>query len=202
MTLNILEAAGIDKMKGGSEEHLHTLAEALKLAFDDRNVYFGDPDFVKAPTEGLLSKGYAAERAKLIGPMASLEHRYGDPYPFEKTVKRTKPDFVPRVLKRKTGPVADTTAIEVVDRHGNLFSCTPSSGWLLGGAYVAGDTGVPLSNRMTIFDLDPSSPNVLAGHKRPRTTPTPSIVLKDGKPFLAIGTPAATTRSSRSPTSC
>ena len=189
MLLNILEAANIKSMKPGSEIYLHTLAEALKLAFDDRNAYFGDPDFVQVPMEGLLSKGYAAERAKLIGTTASLEHRYGDPYAFETKVKKKGPPFVPRVLKAKTGPTADTTSVQVVDKHGNLFSCTPSSGWLLGGAYVAGDTGVPLSNRMTVFDLDPASPNVIAPHKRPRTTLSPAMVLKDGKPYLAIGTP-------------
>lgn len=188
MTLNILEAADIKSIPAYSDRHLHVLTEAIKLAFDDRNVFFGDPDFVKVPAEGLLSKAYAAERAKLIGEQASLTHRYGDPYKYETRIRRERPDFVPRVL-RPTGPTADTTAVEVVDKEGNLFSCTPSSGWLLGGAYVAGDTGVPLSNRLTIFDLDPTSPNVIAGHKRPRTTLTPSIILKDGKPFLAIGTP-------------
>ena len=189
MLLNILEAADIKSMKPGSDQYLHTLAEAIKLAFDDRNVYFGDPDFVQVPTEGLLSKAYAAERAKLIGEKASLEHRYGDPYAFETKVKRpAAAPFVPRRLK-PAGPTADTTAIEIVDREGNLFSCTPSSGWLLGGVYVAGDTGVPLSNRLTVFDLDPGSPNVIAGHKRPRTTLSPSLVLKKGKPYLAIGTP-------------
>jgi gamma-glutamyltranspeptidase/glutathione hydrolase len=79
--------------------------------------------------------------------------------------------------------------VQVADAEGNLFSATPSSGWLLGGAFVAGDTGVPMSNRMQAFRLEPSSPNVLAGGKRPRTTLTPSVVLKDGRPFLAIGTP-------------
>ena len=79
--------------------------------------------------------------------------------------------------------------MDVVDKDGNLFSATPSSGWLLGGAFIAGDTGVPLSNRMQVFDLDPLSPNVLVGGKRPRTTLTPTLVLKDGKPFLAISTP-------------
>jgi len=83
----------------------------------------------------------------------------------------------------------DTTAVEVADAAGNLFAATPSSGWLLGGAFVAGDTGVPLSNRMQAFRLDPASPNVLAGGKRPRTTLTPTIVLRGGQPFLAIGTP-------------
>jgi gamma-glutamyltranspeptidase/glutathione hydrolase len=77
----------------------------------------------------------------------------------------------------------------VADKHGNLFSATPSSGWLLGGAFVAGDTGVPMSNRMQAFRLEPDSPNIVAPGKRPRTTLTPTIVTKDGAPFLAIGTP-------------
>ena len=167
------------------------MTEAFKLAFDDRNAYFGDPDFTKTiPMEGLLSKAYAAQRARMIGRDASLQHRIGDPYAFDSKVKRPRgPVFTPHAIARPTAPTADTTAIEVVDKDGNMFSCTPSSGWLLGGAYVAGDTGVPLSNRMTVFDLDPLSPNVLAPGKRPRTTLSPSMVLKDGKPFLAIGTP-------------
>lgn len=188
LALNIAEAAGIATMQPGSEVYLHTLAESIKLAFDDRNAFFGDPAFAKVPAKGLLSKAYAAERAKLIGPKASLEHRYGDPWAFE-GVPRPTPAFTPHMLKRKGGPVADTTAVEVVDRHGNLFSCTPSSGWLLGGAYIAGDTGVPMSNRLTVFDLDPESPNVLVPGKRPRTTLTPSLVIKGDAPFLAIGTP-------------
>lgn len=188
MTLNILEAAGIQALAPGSEPYLHTVAEAVKLAFDDRNMYFGDPAFANVPMKGLLSKAYAAERAKLIGPTASLEHRYGDPWKYEGR-KRTTPQFTPHVLKKKGGLSADTTAIEVVDKDGNLFSCTPSSGWLLGGAYIAGDTGIPMSNRLTQFDLDAESPNVIAPYKRPRTTLSPSMVLKDGKPFLAIGTP-------------
>lgn len=188
MMLQILEAAGIRQMVPGSAQYLHTLTEAIKLAFDDRNMYFGDPDFATVPMKGLLSKAYAAERAKQIGQRASLEHRYGDPWKYEGRA-RTTPAFTPHTLTSPAGPTADTTAIEVVDKDGNLFSCTPSSGWLLGGAYIAGDTGVPMSNRLTVFDLDPESPNVLVPYKRPRTTLSPSLVLKDGKPFLAIGTP-------------
>lgn len=188
MTLNIAEAAGIGTMTPGSDLYLHTLAESIKLAFDDRNAFFGDPDFATVPMKGLLSKAYARERARLIGPRASLEHRYGDPWAHEGK-PRTTPPFTPHRLTAKGGPTADTTAIEVVDKDGNLFSATPSSGWILGGAYIAGDTGVPMSNRMTVFDLDPESPNVLAPGKRPRTTLSPALVLKDGAPFLAIGTP-------------
>jgi gamma-glutamyltranspeptidase/glutathione hydrolase len=191
LTLNILEAAGVDKMRLGSEQYLHTLAEALKLAFDDRNAWFGDPLFADIPAEGLLSKSYAVERAALIGAQASLQHRFGNPYAHQRGGQKPATPFRPHQLARPGDPPSDTTAIEVVDAKGNLFSCTPSSGWLIGGAYVAGDTGVPLSNRMTVFDLDPASPNVLVGGKRPRTTLTPSIVTRDGKPFLAIGTPGA-----------
>jgi gamma-glutamyltranspeptidase / glutathione hydrolase len=189
LTLNILEAAGIDKMQHGSEQYLHTLAEALKLALDDRNAWFGDPLFADIPAEGLLSKSYAAERAALIGQQASTQHRYGNPYAHQRAGRAPATPFRPRALKPPGDPSNDTTAIEVVDARGNLFSCTPSSGWLVGGAYIAGDTGVPMSNRLTVFDLDPASPNVLAGGKRPRTTLSPCIVTREGKPFLAIGTP-------------
>jgi gamma-glutamyltranspeptidase/glutathione hydrolase len=125
-------------------------------------------------------------RRALIDPArSSTEHRPGDP---ERLAPRlaTPSSVAVGAPEREPG---DTTAIEVVDKEGNLFSATPSSGWLLGGAFVAGDTGVPMSNRMQAFRLDPESPNVLAGGKRPRTTLTPTVVLKDGKPFLAIGTP-------------
>jgi gamma-glutamyltranspeptidase/glutathione hydrolase len=189
LTLNILEAAGIDKMRHGSEQYLHTLAEALKLALDDRNAWFGDPLFADIPAEGLLSKSYATERAALIGTQASLQHRYGNPFAHQRGGQQFVATFRPHKLTVTGDPSSDTTAIEVVDSRGNLFSCTPSSGWLIGGAYVAGDTGVPLSNRLTVFDLDPASPNVLAGGKRPRTTLSPTIVTREGKPYLAIGTP-------------
>jgi gamma-glutamyltranspeptidase/glutathione hydrolase len=188
MLLNILDAAGIAGMRVRSEQYLHTLTEAIKLTFDDRNAYFGDPLFAQVPVEGLLSKSYAAERAALIGEQASLEHRYGNPWAHQRGDRPTA-TFQPRVLRPRGNPTGDTTAIEIVDAEGNLFSCTPSSGWLMGGAYIAGDTGVPLSNRLTVFDLDPASPNVLVGGKRPRTTLSPTIVTRDGKPFLAIGTP-------------
>jgi gamma-glutamyltranspeptidase/glutathione hydrolase len=164
--------------------------EAIKLAYADRNAYYGDPAFTTVPMTGLLSKPYATERRALIGTQASLEHRPGDPYKFDPGVKPPAQRYVPHSQGVKTtAATGDTTCVDVVDKDGNLFSATPSSGWLLGGAFVAGDTGVPLSNRMTVFDLDPLSPNVLVGGKRPRTTLTPTLVLKNGKPFLAISTP-------------
>jgi gamma-glutamyltranspeptidase/glutathione hydrolase len=189
-TLNILEGLDLKAMGANSADYLHNVHEAIKLAYDDRNAYLGDPAFASVPLKGLLSKPYAAERRKQIGPKAFLEHRPGDPYPFDPDVKPPAARYYPHSQGVKgSNTSGDTTCVDTVDKDGNLFSATPSSGWLLGGAFLAGDTGVPLSNRMQVFDLDPVSPNVLAGGKRPRTTLTPTIVLKDGKPFLAISTP-------------
>ena len=189
-TLNILEGVDLKSAGSDSAEYLHQVHEAIKLAYDDRNAYYGDPAFAKVPMAGLLSKPYAAERRRLIGPRAALDHRPGDPFAFDPDVKAPASRYVPHSQgAKRTSESGDTTCVDVVDKDGNLFSATPSSGWLLGGAFVAGDTGVPLSNRMQVFDLDPLSPNVLAGGKRPRTTLTPTLVLKDGKPFLAISTP-------------
>ncbi|HWF85027.1 MAG TPA: gamma-glutamyltransferase family protein [Vicinamibacterales bacterium] len=189
-TLNILEGTDLGGMGEGSASYLHTVHEAIKLAYDDRNAFYGDPAFVKVPLTGLLSKAYAAERRTLIGPQASQAHRVGNPFPFDPDVKAPAVVYTPHAQGNRP-PIGsgDTTCVDVVDKDGNLFSATPSSGWLLGGAFVAGDTGVPLSNRMQIFDLDPASPNVLAGGKRPRTTLTPTIVMQHGKPLLAISTP-------------
>jgi gamma-glutamyltranspeptidase/glutathione hydrolase len=189
-TLNILEGVNLRAMGPDTADYIHQVHEAIKLAYDDRNAYYGDPAFTSVPMTGLLSKVYAAERRALIGAQASLVHRAGDPYKFDPDVKPPQSRYTPHAQGVRTAIGAgDTTCVDVVDKDGNLFSATPSSGWLLGGAFVAGDTGVPLSNRMQVFDLDPLSPNVLAGGKRPRTTLTPTIVLKEGKPFLAISTP-------------
>lgn len=184
--LQILEGFDLSAMGIGSADAFHTIAEAIKLAFADRDHYYADPDFAKVPSASLLSPDYAAVRRGLIDPKrASLEHRPGDPERGAALLRITRPQLT-GAPEQEPG---DTTAIEVVDAEGNLFSATPSSGWLLGGAFVAGDTGVPMSNRMQAFRLDPDSPNVVAGGKRPRTTLTPTVVTRDGKPFLAIGTP-------------
>jgi gamma-glutamyltranspeptidase/glutathione hydrolase len=194
-TLKLLEGFDLRSMGAGSPDAFHTIVEAIKLAYADRDRYYADPDFARVPAHALLSEPYARMRRALIDPRrASLEQRPGDPERGAATIAsaafRLKPEAtgVDDATRSAREP-GDTTAIQVVDGEGNLFSATPSSGWLLGGAFVAGDTGVPMSNRMQAFRLDLSSPNVLAGGKRPRTTLTPSVVLKDGRPFLAIGTP-------------
>jgi gamma-glutamyltranspeptidase/glutathione hydrolase len=187
--LQILEGFDLASMGRGSPDAVHTITEAIKLAFADRDRYYGDPDFAEIPAAGLLSPAYAASRRALIDPRrASLDARPGDPA----RGAALPAGWAPSMPVPGAGPApepGDTTAVEVVDKDGNLFSATPSSGWLLGGAFVAGDTGVPMSNRMQAFRLEPESPNVLVVGKRPRTTLTPTVVLRDGRPFLAIGTP-------------
>ena len=190
-TLRLLEGFDLRGMRQGSADAVHTIVEAIKLAYADRDKYYGDPDFSPVPGPMLLSAPYAKLRRALIDPKrASLEQRPGDPRRGTALLRTPTPD-VAVVRRARTPPteVGDTTSVQVADADGNLFSATPSSGWLLGGAFVAGPTGVPMSNRMQAFTLDPDSPNVLAGGKRPRTPLTPTIVLKDGRPFLAIGTP-------------
>ena len=191
-TLRILEGFDLAKMGQGSADATHTIVEAIKLAYADRDRYYADPDFARVPGAALLSADYAKVRRGLIDPAhASIEERPGDPD--RGAARISKIEEAKANLDRRVGePLSepgDTTSIQVADAAGNLFSATPSSGWLLGGAFVAGDTGVPMSNRMQAFRLEADSPNVLAGGKRPRTTLTPTVVLKDGKPFLAIGTP-------------
>jgi gamma-glutamyltranspeptidase/glutathione hydrolase len=186
-TLRILEGFNLASMGAGSADALHTTVEAIKLAYADRDRYYGDPDFVRVPGDVLLSAAYADMRRPLIDPKrASLQQRPGDPLRGTALLANASQGPLSTRPPRENG---DTTSIQVADGAGNLFSATPSSGWLLGGAFVAGATGVPMSNRMQAFNLDPASPNLLAGGKRPRTTLTPTVVLKDGKPFLAIGTP-------------
>jgi gamma-glutamyltranspeptidase/glutathione hydrolase len=186
-TLNLLEGYDLKKMGHNSPEYIHTITESLKLALADRDRYYGDPDFVKIPAE-LLSKNYAALRRPLIeSAHASLAQQPGDPL----NMKALLANVAPRVSRVSTIPeiqrANDTTCVNVIDKDGNLFSATPSGAWL--PAVVAGDTGVLMGQRLQSALTDPNSPNVVAPGKRPRITLTPTLVLKDGQPFMILSTP-------------
>lgn len=177
--LNILEGYDLKAMGHNSPRYLHTVVEAVKLAFADRDRYYGDPKFSKIPEEKLLSKEYAAERRKQIDPdHASMESRpgaFGGPLPMPSSTTATS-------------GVADTTCVDAVDPQGNVFSATPSGAWL--PSVIAGDTGIPLGTRLqSLLVNTPGHANSLAAGKRPRVTLSPTMVLKDGKPFLALSTP-------------
>jgi gamma-glutamyltranspeptidase/glutathione hydrolase len=187
--LNILEGYDLRAQKHNSADYIHTLVEAMKLAFADRDKFYGDPDFVKVPAPELLSKDYAALRRRLIDAShASMEQRPGDPVN-KAALLKTSPQ--PQLTGESKVPEAeranDTTCVNVIDKDGNVFSATPSGAWL--PAVVAGDTGVLMGQRMESFLLEAGHPNVLEPGKRPRVTLTPTLVMKDGKPFLALSTP-------------
>jgi len=177
-TLNLLEGFDLKAMGHNSPAYLHTVVEALKLAFADRDRYYGDPKFSNIPEKVLLSKEYAAERRKLIDPQrASMEHRPGNLGP-------------PLEISSGSGSssgVQDTTCVNAVDRNGNIFSATPSGAWL--PSVIAGDTGIPFGTRLQSFVLTRGHPNQLQPGKRPRVTLSPTIVLKEGRPYLALSTP-------------
>jgi gamma-glutamyltranspeptidase/glutathione hydrolase len=187
-TLNLLEGFDLKKMEHNSVLYVHTLAEALKLAMADRDRFYGDPDFIKIPSAELLSKNYATLRRQLIDARrASLSQRPGDPV----NMKALLSDATDTVGRESTVPLSeranDTTCVNVVDKDGNLFSATPSGAWL--PAVVAGDTGVLMGQRLQSALIDPNSPNVVAPGKRPRITLSPTLVLKDGQPFMVLSTP-------------
>ena len=195
--LNILETFDLAAMGHHSADYLHVLVETMKLAYADRDTYFADPDFVKIPGTGLLSKEYARKRADQIDmSRASEVLRAGDPLPFDPDVNEW-PFWVAgresdvSALDASAVEVAslkDTTHIAIIDREGNIFDSTPSGGWTV-GAVILGNTGIGMSVRGEQFWLDPDRVSQLRPRSRPRYTLTPSIVFKDGEPFLAIGTP-------------
>ncbi len=196
--LALLKGFDIGAMDPNGAEFVHTLVESAKLAFADREAYYGDPDFVQVPLNELLSPAYNDARRKLIGKNASLELRPGaipgyTPWVDHEAHKRVE------MLSREPGagePTvarlgvlgADTCHVDVIDRHGNMVSATPSGGWLQSSPVVP-ELGFCISTRGQMFWTTPGRPNSIAPRKRPRTTLTPSMALRDGKPWMAFGTP-------------
>jgi gamma-glutamyltranspeptidase/glutathione hydrolase len=184
--LNILEGYDVKATPLNSAEYIHRADEALKLAYADRDTYYGDPNFSKIPADILLSKSYAAERRKQITEKASQDFLPGKingkigRHPTETEIASLRIDDA---LMAK-----DTTCVDAIDKDGMVFSATPSGAWL--PSVIAGDTGIPLTSRGQQFVLVEGNPNELAGGKRPRVTLSPTIVTQaDGRPYLAMSTP-------------
>jgi gamma-glutamyltranspeptidase/glutathione hydrolase len=189
------DLAGLDP---AGSEFVHLVVEAMKLAYADREIYYGDPDFMDIPVRELLSEDYNAERRKLIADTASFALRPGVLPGYEKQVAKTLKVieaagisetgvYEPTMahLSEKRG---DTVHIDVIDRWGNMVSTTPSGGWLQSSPVVPG-LGFALNSRAQMFWLEDGLPASLAPGKRPRTTLTPSLAFHDGRPALAFGTP-------------
>jgi gamma-glutamyltranspeptidase / glutathione hydrolase len=198
--LNMLENFDLKSMGFNSARYIHTLYQVMNLTFADRDFYYGDPYFApEEPIKGLLSKEYAKERIKAINwerndPKAAP----GDPYPFEGKVNPYK-DYLKELSQAAqdtyTSPLSEeylnqvflgTTSVEAADKEGWVVSITPSGGW--NPACIAGKTGIGMSQRMQSFVTNPKENpyNVVEPGKRPRVTLTPTMALKDGKPFLSF----------------
>ncbi len=176
-TLRLLESYDLKSMGHNRPETIHVVLEAMKLALADRDVYYADPLFVDVPIDTLLSKPYADLRRPLIDrEHASLLQRPGDP----RRGQALLADHEAR--SGLTGPVHDTTTCCAADRWGNVVVATPS-GW---SGVQAGETGVWLGTRLQSFNTWPGHPNCIAPGKRPRITLTPTLVLREGKPVLAV----------------
>jgi gamma-glutamyltranspeptidase / glutathione hydrolase len=205
--LNILEGFDLKAMGYNSTRYIHTLYQAMNLAFADRDFYYGDVyREPKVPIEGLLSKEYAAERRKLIPEDRNLtDYLPGDPYPFQgeenpfeelrQNWQLNPPDAEAMgiegfqeasLMSREEAFYAGTTSIQAADADGWVISVTPSGGWI--PAFIAGESGIGLSQRMQSFVLDEElNPyNVVAPGKQPRVTLTPTLALEDGRPRMAF----------------
>ena len=194
--LALLEGIDLKAMGFLSADHIHTVVESAKLAFADREAWYGDPDFADVPITALLDKAYASERRRLISDRASLELRPGSVSGREPVLprfahqsavgpERTHSVGDPTLL---ANPLGDTCHVAVIDRAGNLVAATPSGGWLQSSPVIPG-LGFALGTRAQMFNLDEGHPNALQGGKRPRTTLSPNLVLRGGEPWLAFGTP-------------
>src|SRR5579863_2222098 len=170
-----------------SAEYIHRAVEAMKLVYADRDTYYGDPKFNQLPTQVLLSREYASERRRQITAYASQEFLPGK---INGKIGQHPALFDMARVKIDDALIAkDTTCVDAMDADGMVFSATPSGAWL--PSVIAGDTGIPLTERAQQFVLVPGNPNELAGGKRPRVTLSPTIVTRtsDGKPLMALSTP-------------
>jgi gamma-glutamyltranspeptidase/glutathione hydrolase len=178
--LRLLEGFDLPKLGHNSASYIHTVIECAKLAYADRERFYGDPKFVDVPMQWLLSKDYADQRRKLIDPKkASQEMRPGQG---PKSIPEGRQPGLPETFR------GDTTHTCAADIHGNMMAATCSGGWIPSSPVIPG-LGFPMGTRGQMFDLDPHRAGVVMPHKRPRTTLTPSLVMKDGKPWMVFGTP-------------
>ena len=169
--LNILENFDVGSMDPEGAEYLHLLSETMKLGFADRTKYMGDPAYVDVPAAGLIDKEYAAALAASIDMTKSQTYDAGDPWPYESK---------------------DTTHYSIIDAAGNMVAVTKTVDATFASGLVAEGTGILLNDTLYDFSTDPESPNVVAGNKRPLSSMSPTLVLKDGEPFLSLGAPGTT----------
>ena len=196
--LALLKGFDLDGLDPAGPDFIHLQVECAKLAYADRESFYGDPDFVDVPIETLLSDRYNAERRKLIGKKASRELRPGSVAGFGAVVEMRQADGARAsvgalgtgepTVGRLGEVIGDTVHFDIVDSAGNMVSSTPSGGWLQSSPVIP-ELGFCLGTRAQMFWLDEKHPAALAPGKRPRTTLSPTLALRDGEPYLAWGSP-------------
>jgi gamma-glutamyltranspeptidase/glutathione hydrolase len=197
--LALLEGYGFDRLDPTDADFIHMWIECAKLAYADREAFYGDPKFVDVPLETLLSKSYNTERRKLIDPQgASMEQRpgriegYGGKIIVKGISERRAAVSAGGAGEPTVGRMGtvrgDTCHVDVIDRDGNMFSATPSGGWLQSSPVIP-ELGFPLGTRAQMFWLEEGQPASLAPGKRPRSTLSVGMALRDGEPYLIWGTP-------------
>ena len=197
--LAILDGMEIRSMDPLGADFVHSVIEAAKLSFADREAYYGDPNFVDVPLEILLSKNYNESRRNLISLQASADLLPGLIEGYSNAIDHAlveRGELVSNIgmgvgepTVAKTGATnGDTVHLDIIDRHGNMISCTPSGGWLQSSPLIP-ELGFCLGNRGQMFWLDEHSPSTLVPGKLPRTTLSPSLALKNEKPYMVFGTP-------------
>ncbi len=186
--LEMLERLNIENYKVDSPEKYYYLSEAMRLAFADRAAYMGDPDFNDMPINGMRSPEYIAERIKLIDPEKKNPNiEFGNPWAYQEGGGG-------RVNEKKfERPIGQTTHYAVADNYGNVVSHTLTLEHPFGSGFLVPEYGLMLNNEVTDFDPEPGGPNEIEGGKRPLSSKTPSILFKDGKPVLAVGSPGGPT---------
>jgi gamma-glutamyltranspeptidase/glutathione hydrolase len=195
--LALLKGFNLDGMDTAGADLIHLQVECAKLAYADREEFYGDPDFVEVPMAQLLSDAYNAERRKLVERTASLILLPGSipGYGGKTSPRRRQPAEAAAFAgagEPTVGELAvadgDTVHFDIIDQAGNMVSATPSGGWLQSSPVIP-ELGFPLGTRAQMFWLDEGHPAALAPGKRPRTTLTPTLALRDGEPYLGVGTP-------------
>jgi len=197
--LALLDGFDLEGMDPTGPEFVHTVTECTKLAFADRESFYGDPDYVEVPVETLLSKAYNDARRKLVDVKASLDFRpgeidgYGAPVDYARLVNAGQAaGNLAGIGEPTTGreiPVSgDTCHIDVIDKDGNMVSATPSGGWLQSSPVIP-ELGFCLNSRAQMFWLEEGKPATLEPGKRPRSTLSPSMAVTDGEPCMSFGTP-------------
>jgi gamma-glutamyltranspeptidase / glutathione hydrolase len=200
--LALLKGLDLAGLSATDPAFVHTVVECAKLAFADREGFYGDPSFVEVPIAALLGEPYNAARRRLVGEEASLELRpgrldgYGGAVPWQPRGDAGDVAHAgahggigePTVARAELAERGDTCHVDVIDRHGNMVAATPSGGWLQSSPAIP-ELGFCLGTRAQMFWLDESHPAGLTPGKRPRTTLSPSLALRDGQPYMVFGTP-------------